>query len=187
MLSLEFVSWHNCGGVYAVWTVCNDLMSSFARCGAENSSPEALSEMARNVGQDLSDATLEERRARLSDFVKESNAWPSDSEIMNTTLQLIANRSEPEATRIQGLKMLQGIVEDTLLANGADLSIMQPRNSWHVELATQNVYRDTLKATTVFSSLPYTLPDKTQSHSERHSPLLGCGTPVSDVLESALL
>ena len=74
--------------------------------------------MARNVGQELPEADLEERRAKLSAFVQESKMWPSDSEIMNTTLQLIANRSEPESTRIQGLKMLQDIVEDTLLANG---------------------------------------------------------------------
>ena len=82
--------------------------------------------MARNVGQDLSGGSLEERRARLSDFVRESKAWPSDSEIMNTTLHLIENKSESDATRIQGLKMLQGIVEDTLLANGADLTHKSP-------------------------------------------------------------
>lgn len=87
--------------------------------------------MARNVGQDLPDATMEERRARLSEFVQDSKMWPSDSEIMNTTLHLIANQSEPESTRVQGLRMLQDIVEDTLLANGtvhvpASLSTLHP-------------------------------------------------------------
>lgn len=52
--------------------------------------------------------------------------WPSDSEIMNTTLRLIGNRSEPESTRVQGLRMLQDIVEDTLLANGTAPSRLSP-------------------------------------------------------------
>jgi len=46
--------------------------------GAENSSPEALSEMAHNVGQDLPKVSMEEQRARLAEFVKESKMWPSD-------------------------------------------------------------------------------------------------------------
>lgn len=84
--------------------------------------------MAHNVGQDLPKVSMEEQRARLAEFVKESKMWPSDSEIMNTTLQLIANRSEPESTRVQGLKLLQDIVEDTLLANG---NAMFQMSRWH--------------------------------------------------------
>lgn len=90
----------------------------YLHCCAENSSPETLRDMARNAGEDLPDATMEERRARLSELVQDSKMWPSDSEIMNTTLRLIANQSEPNPTRVQGLRMLKDIVEDTLLANG---------------------------------------------------------------------
>eukprot|EP00892_Ulva_mutabilis_P007712 jgi/Ulvmu1/5312/UM022_0106.1 len=92
-------------------------LQSLLNWAIENSSPEALGEMAKNVGQDLPQVSMEERRAQLAEFVKDSKKWPSDSEIMNTTLHLIANRSEPESTRIQGLRMLQDIVEDSLLAN----------------------------------------------------------------------
>jgi hypothetical protein len=85
---------------------------------AENSSPEALRDMAKQIGHKDVGGSIEEQRRRVAAFLEQTQAWPSQAQLLQSTLTIVSNSSESDITRIRALELVQELVEQVDLANG---------------------------------------------------------------------
>jgi Nucleotide exchange factor Fes1 len=85
--------------------------------------------MADEVKHHAPSASLEERREQLAQLLEESKMWPTQAEVMNTSLSIAANVSEEMGTRVNALRMVQELAEDIDVANGVTVSAMCARDS----------------------------------------------------------
>ena len=78
-----------------------------AKSTAENSDPEVLGKMAQ-ASQGTGDAeSLEEKRARVQSLLAEMQAWPTEAELLQQSLDRSHDKALPLVERLMAMKLLR--------------------------------------------------------------------------------
>ena len=85
---------------------------------AEHSDPAKLKHLAEQVTSQTPADTLAEQRARVQELMQQMKEWPSESELLLSSLLTVNNSTAPEPDKVVALKFMHELVEQVDVANG---------------------------------------------------------------------